>query len=239
MQEASIQSQEDVARLVNDWGFLPFFAHRIRNFSIEECTPDDLWFSKVQDGPWEWKGPVIVEGDAAYGKFMQQKACYISMDFFPDFMNYRRSKYRITPAERILLRTLQEKHSLLSKELKKLCGYVKPRQIRVGNPLERQMAVDIRKVGKKEKTGKESFDTAITHLQMATYVVIADFEYNYDRQGRRYGWGVARYCTPEDFFGSERLVVARSPMESYRRLYEHLRGLLPAASHEEVTQFLG
>ena len=60
-----IRTKEDIVRLVNELGFLPYFKGEIPGFSIEEncrCfwgTPDD------PDCPWDWKGPIIREGGCA------------------------------------------------------------------------------------------------------------------------------------------------------------------------------
>ena len=50
-----IKSADDVLRLVEDMGFLPFFENHIPGFSVEECCPRELWFAEGVDGPWEWK----------------------------------------------------------------------------------------------------------------------------------------------------------------------------------------
>lgn len=236
-----IETKEDIERMVNERGFLPFFVGDIAGFSIEEETPRDLWFSDEHEGPWEWKGPVIVDGDCAYGKFYKNKAMYVSMEWFPDFINWRRSLYHLTAQEEKVLDVLKAHHSLLSRQLKRESGYQRKAAHRSANPLLRasehtaEAAAMERDAIKSEKQPRvESFDTCITHLQMATYVVTADFEYNYDKQGRRYGWGVARYCTPEDFFGPERLVVDRTPEQSARRLFDHLRRTLTWATDKQI-----
>ena len=79
----------------------------------------------------------------------------------------------------------------------------------------------------------------MTRLQMACEVVSADFEYSYDRYGRRYGWSVTRYCTPEDFFGAERLQTGRMPDQSRARIEAHLRELLPAATARQIERVIG
>jgi hypothetical protein len=240
-----IEQQTDIERLVNTMGFLPFFANDISNFSIKEKTPDDLWFSDEKDGPWQWKGPVIIDGDCAYGKFYRNKAMYVSMEWFPDFMNWRRSRYKLTTQERKVLKILKAHHSLLSRELKRLSGYTPKPTHRQTNPVLRLSEEEAKEVKTlkqdvqaRHKKKTEGFDTCITHLQMSTHVVTADFEYNYDKQGRRYGWGVARYCTPEDFFGTERLVVERTPEESARRMFDHLRKLLTWATEDQIWKII-
>ncbi len=235
----SFHTLQEMQMRIAERGFLPFFENDIPSFSISEFTPKELWFADNQDGPWEWKGPAIIEGDFAYGKFFQNKAGFVTMEWFPDFVNYRRSRYTISKQEQIVLDTIKEHESLLSKEIKKLCGYVKPRTPRAANPMERMMMEETKKIIKQPKSDKEGYETAITKLQMSTQVVTADFEYNYDKQGKRYGWGVARYCTPEDFFGPERISTDRTPEESYNRMYEHLQKILPIAKEEAIRNLLG
>ena len=55
---------------------------------------------------------------------------------------------------------------------------------------------------------------------MGMRVVIADFEYNIDRHGRPYGWGVARYTVPERLYGS--LDAGCTPEEVRRRIAAQL-----------------
>lgn len=239
-----IHNVDEMEELVSEKGFMPFFYCGIDGFSIAENTPQELWFSDEQDGPWEWKGPVILQGGFAYGKFFQNKAGFVSMDWFPDFLNYRRSVYRVSTDERLILKTLEEHNSLLSKELKTLCGYRKPRTHYSSNPLlrdsEKATAVIKHHVEAKKKQ-REGFETAVTKLQMGCRVVTADFEYNYDKQGHRYGWGVARYCTPEDFFGAESFehLKGRKPEESRDVIFNHLAKVLPQASEEDLQKLIG
>ena len=234
-----LQSPEDVERRVNDQGFLPYFRGEIDGFSIEEQLHPDYWFPEgTVEGMWEWKGEVIIDGDCAYGKFYQNKACYISMEWYPDWVNYRRSQYVLTPDELHILEVLKEHQSLISRDLKKKCGYTKPRAPRL-SPLERLVMQETGTLPHPPKDQRESFDTAITRLQMSGHVLIANFEYLYDKKGRRYGWGLARYCTPEDFFGAERMIVSRTPEESKQRLSNYLHVLLPHASEEAVARVVG
>lgn len=79
-QQFRIFSQEDMAHLVDEWGFLPFFRCGIPGFSIEEQTPPSFWFSDTQPGPWEWKGPVARRQTSLYGKIFQGKAGFVSRE---------------------------------------------------------------------------------------------------------------------------------------------------------------
>ena len=221
-----LRSAAELTALVNELGFLPFFRSAIPGFSIEECTPSELWFEKDVEGPWEWKGPVICEGRCLYGKLFQGKAGYVSEDWVPDLVNFRRqgmdfeerydmgaSSYRA----RSILRTVQETSGgLLSRDLKRRCGFE----------------------GKENK----GFDGLVASLQMQTDLCVRDFEYLIDRHGRPYGWGLARYDTPEGVYGEDYVLSAmedRSPADSYRRIFEHLKRLFPEADDRQIERLVG
>ena len=218
----TIRTQGDMVQAVDRLGFLPFFANVIPRFSIEELVDRRVWFAE-DDGPWEWKGPVIREAGCAYGKFFEGRAAFISREWFPDFANYRRDGYDfdarfeegLTPyRENELYRLVEENGPLTSRRLKQIGGY--------------------------GKEGKKGFDALITRLQAQGYVVISDFVYPTRPSGERYGWGTAEYATPEQILGAEFTdhVYDREPEESCRRLLAHLTRLLPHADEAAVRKFL-
>ena len=84
MQLPQIHSPEELTALVEQVGFLPFFAHDIKGFSIEECCPPQLWFSDTVDGPWEWKRPVARTKCCVYGKLFNGKAGFVSRQWLSD-----------------------------------------------------------------------------------------------------------------------------------------------------------
>lgn len=219
----SLTTPDSVHALIQKWGFLPFFRNSIAGFSIEDHTPPTLWFGET-DGPWEWKGPVIRMGDCAYGKFFANKAGYISAEWLPDFLNYRRdgfdfdSRYECGKASRRDLNiydAVSRYGTILSKKLKSLCGFTKA-------------------------GGEKGFDGAITRLQMQGYICISDFEYMIDKRGNQYGWGVARYSTPEELFGYDFTSSAygRDPLESRDRIIAHIKNLFPTAPNAEILKII-
>ncbi len=229
----------DMEQLISSHGFMPFFDNAIPGFSIWEHTPPELRFSDEVDGPWEWKGPVILDGGYAYGKLLEAKAMYVTMEWFPHLANWRRSRATITSQEQAVLDTIAQHHSLLTGQLRKLCGYSRAHQHRESNPLLRESDRLTRKIAKKPKPRVEGLETCLTHLQMNTYIIIADFEYKVDKRGQRYGWGVARYCTPEDFFGPETLLTGCAPEQSRRLLEQHLSQVLPTATTAQIAAIIG
>lgn len=229
-----LRHYQDLEKLVQEMGFLPFFRNGIPGFSVEEFTPPELWFTDDTDGPWEWKGPVVRNWNCVYGKIFGGKAGYVSLEWFPELVNYRRSGY--TPAgskEKLIYDTVAEHESLLSKEVKALCGFSKPR-LSGGSPLDGLPE-------QKRKSGNEGFETIMTRLQMGTYLVIADFEYQYDRQGEPYGWGIARYTTPEALYGADVVLSCNrhSAEESKAVLYRRFREILPQATEAQILRVIG
>lgn len=76
---------------------------------------------------------------------------------------------------------------------------------------------------------------------MGTWLVVATFEYEYDKHGHPYGWGIARYVTPEALFGENRILGCKghSPEESKMRLIKYLSNLLPQASETQILRLIG
>lgn len=223
MRFEKLKSADDIVNLVQEIGFLPFFANPIKGFSIEECCPPELWFAADVDGPWEWKGPAVRTGKCVYGKFFGGKAGFISTEWFGDFANYRRDGYDFdaryddalaSARDKVIYDTIAANGSLLSTELKDMCNY--------------------------KKGGNKGFETIITRLQMQTYVNISDFEYMKDKTGKPYGWGVARYSTPEELFGYEAVTSAykRDPTESKEKIFRHLSELLPDAMEKQILKLI-
>lgn len=220
--ELSVSSREALGELVTEWGFLPLLKNRVPGFSVEEHTPVALWFADGVDGPWEWKGPVIRETGCAYGKFFGGKAGFVSREWYPDFANYRRDGYDFDARyddglarnlDKRVYDELLEYQPVLSKEWRKLTGIAK----------------------------RGEFDAIVTRLQMLGYVVTVNFEYASDKNGKPYGWGLARYATPEAAFGAAftEKVYRRSPEESRQKIETHLRRLLPQATARQVKWIIG
>lgn len=224
-----ITSWEDLDNAVERLGMLPYFTNKIPGFSVEENVPESLLWD-IENGPWEWKGLITRNLKVAYGKFFNSRAGYISLEWLPHFMNYRRAKsglQRGSEEERIY-KILIENDSLLSKELKNLAGYMTPRKPRRSvNPFENMPELDTPPHTENIRTDSR-FESIMTRLQMAGYVVIADFEYLYDRCGNRYGWGVARYTTPEALYGIK--PASCSPQQSFGKLLAKLHEDLPSVA---------
>lgn len=240
-----ISSPGQLIETVELLGFLPFFHNHIPGFSIQEMVEPRLWFSDTEPGPWDWKDEVIASGRVAYGKFFRGKAGYVSLEMLPDFLNYRRDAYgvsRTAPAnagfsEQDVLQIIEVNEQLLSRDLKQMLGVGKRRKRRAGDLVDLS-GVEALPTG----VGRAVVDKMLANLQMASRVLISGFEYAVSKRGETYGWGLARYSTPESLFGSAICTAAsdsgRNPAASLDLILTRLSRSLPAANFRKLHQLL-
>lgn len=208
--------------LIQEAGFLPMFDCGIAGFSAEEVVSDDCRYVLLPDGGWDWplwkwKGPIVTDMPCMYGKFFDKKAGFISLEWWPDFCNYRRSKYAMPQEgtiEDTILSNLQATGSLITRELRAACGF-------------------------DGKGMRSKFDGYVTRLEMACRIVTEDFVYPRDRHGKEYGWGWSLLTTPEQLHGRESCQCPRTAAESFDRLYTHLARLLPQATDKQLRKLIG
>ena len=220
----TIRSMEDLVGAVERFGIVPLFENSIPGFSVAEHVDPRCWFSGVEDGVWEWKGPVIRESGCAYGKFFEKKAAFVRRDVFLDLANYRRDGYDFDARYDDGLASRQDKelYELVEAHAPILSGRLKA-------------------IGNYRKNGRKGFETSMNRLQAQCYLLISDFVYQEDRFGKRYGWGIAEYSTPERWMGTDfsAHVYDRPPEESRERLLALLRELCPRADEKALLRFLG
>ena len=229
-----INSRETLAEAAESFGLLPFFPNNVKGLSVEEmCVPGMLFGGNIDEGCWEWKGPVIRKRTTAYGKFFRRKAGFVSIDLLPDFLNYRRNKYPIKTGgiEEMLWEIIRENDSLTSTELKNLIFGNRKRTNRDELP-DHSGEVFI-------KTNNKSLESPLQRLQMGGWIIISDFEYKRTKNGERYGWGVARYSTPEIVFGDNILFdIKRNPEESLNHIIKKMKGIWPPATKKSLELLL-
>lgn len=222
MKKKEIYSAAQLTDYIHEVGFLPLLYSGISGFSAEEVVDDDCRYVVLPDGGWDWplwkwKGPIVSDGHCVYGKFFDKKAGFISFDWWPDFCNYRRSKYPLPEEGSIedsILMTLREHESLITRELRAACGFDGPKM-------------------------RSRFDGYITRLQMRCLIVTEDFVYPRDKHNKEYGWGWSLLTTPEQLYGQEACRCQRSPEESLQRLQAHFRKVLPEATDRQLERLIG
>lgn len=222
MTDVNIHSGAQLASLVNEIGFLPLLYSGINGFSAEELVADDCRYVAFPDGGWDWplwkwKGSVITDGGCVYGKFFNRKAGFVSKKWWQDFYNYRRSRIG-KPAEgsieEAILQTLQVNGSMITRDLRAECGFT--------------------------GTGMRGrFDSYVSKLQMGCYIVTEDFVYPKDKHNKEYGWGLSLLATPERLYGLEACRCDRTSDESFARIYEHFKHILPNAADKQLLRLIG
>ena len=220
MYHSQISSAPQMMEAIQELGFVPLLYSGIPGFSAEEMVDEDCRYVVYNDGwdwpMWKWKGPIINEGGCVYGKFFDKKAGYISLDWWPDFCNWRRSVNPMPEEgsiEEAILLTLQEHGSLITRELRSACGFTGPKM-------------------------RSRFDAYVTRLQMACRIVTEDFVYPRDRHGREYGWGWSLLTTPERLYGRDACHCDRSPQDSRDLILKHLHGILPNATPQQLLKLI-
>ena len=135
MKKGTIHTCPELIDYIGQIGFLPLLSMGVAGWSAEEAVDEDCQYTRLPDGGWEWplwewKGPILQESGCAYGKFFQRKAGFISREWWPDFCNYRRSLYpqpEEGSIEEIILVTLKEYGSLITRKLRAACGFTGPK----------------------------------------------------------------------------------------------------------------
>ena len=216
-----IHNCPELMEAIQQIGLVPLLDSGIPGFSADELVAPECRYVMTDEGwdwpLWDWKGPMVTEGHYAYGKFFGGKAGFVTMDWWPDLCNYRRSKYPEFNEESIegtILEILRVNGSMITRDLRSACGFDGPKM-------------------------RSRFDSYVTRLQMACRVVTEDFVYPTDKHGNRYGWGWALLNTPEHLFGHEACQCNRTPEESLARLTAHLKEFLPKATDKQLAKLLG
>ena len=216
-----IHSCQDLMDCVQQVGFLPLLDSGIPGYAAESMMAEECRFIQFEDGSWEWplwewKGSVLREGGCVYGKFFAGKAGFISLEWWPDFCNWRRSLHpqpETNSIEDVVLTTLKAHGSMITRELRAACGFT-------------------------GKNMRSKFDAYVSRLQMATYIVTEDFVYPKDKHGKEYGFGWSLLTTPELLVGKEACLSDLSPEESRQRISDHLSLLLSNASAKQIAKLL-
>ena len=218
----SICTAAQLVELVRKIGFLPLLNSGIEGFSAEELVDEECRYTRFAEGGWDWplwkwKGPIVTEGECVYGKFFDKKAGFVSRELWPDFCNYRRSKYKrpdFDSTEGFILATLETEGSLITKDLRAICGY-------------------------EGKGMRAKFDNMLAQLEMGCYIVTEDFVYPRDKKGKEYGWGWSLLTTPEQLYGQSETKSSNTAEESLQILREHFATVLPEATEKQISKLIG
>ena len=223
MKNVQISSARQIEDIVADIGLLTFWSSGVPGYFRAEMTAPGYWFEDGVDGAWEWREALAAGGRIAYGKLFRGKAGFVSMDWYPDLCNYRRDGYDFDARYddglasrkcKRIMDALTKNGPLLTHELKRCAGF--------------------------GGDGEKGFETALSTLQMQTYITMKEFVYKRDKHGKPYGWGVGRYALAEDVFGEDITTCKyeTEPSASYDAITAHLSSLLPDAEVPAIHKFI-
>lgn len=211
-----------------DWidriGFLPLFRNGVEGFSVEERTAAaDWWTGDEERDPWEWRRLLADSGRVAYGKFFDRKAGFISLQWLPDFANWRRDGYDFDA------RWEDEKAPFRQKKIMDLLANG-----------EELYSFDLKRRAGFGRGGEKNFEGTATDLMMQTYLVIRDFRCRLNQKGLPYGWHAAVYTAPETIWGSALISSAyhRKPAESRDRVLARAKECFPGADDAQLWRVL-
>ncbi len=219
-----IRTWRELISYVDEVGFLPLFANDVPGFSAEEhVSPLFWWCGDPEQDPWEWRVLIARSGEVAYGKFFEQKAGFISREWFPVFANYRRDGYDFDARWDDELAGIRHK--------------------KIMDQFEKQkewIALDLKREAGFGKNGEKNFPGIITALQMQSYLVVRDFRCKVSKKGNEYGMPVCVYMKPEDIWGREMVTSAygEAPEISGQRIREHLKKLWPQVTEKQLDKIL-
>ncbi len=230
-----IRSCKELVNYIKEVGFLPLFSNDVEGFSAEEhVSPDYWWSGNKQEDPWEWREIIASEREVAYGKFFGGRAGFISTQWLPYFVNFRREGYDFDSRwedglakrrEKLIYDKLIERNSdgepvweqkeILTTDLKKICGF--------------------------GKGGEKNFPGITTGLMMQLYLVIVGFRRRLNKKGQEYGMAVSLMMPPESIWGYELVTSAycEAPERSRERIVERVKELCPNASESSITALIG
>ncbi len=223
-----IHTVDEAIEYINEIGFMPLFKNEIPGFSLEEHTVAEHWWSENPDiDPWEWRVIISRRGEVAYGKFFDGKAGFISREWLPYFVNYRRDGYdfdalwddgKASRRQKKIMDLFAEENEdaeLYSNEIKQNAGF--------------------------GREGEKGFEGTITNLQHMMYLCVRDFRKKKNIKGREYGWAIAVYATPEHIFGYEQVtaVYSENPLDSGKKIAMHIMDVYPIASASQIKKLIG
>lgn len=214
-----IKTSRELGDIIRDIGFLPLFKNKIEGFSVEERTASSAWWSGSTEDPWAWRETIAADGDIAYGKLFQNRAGFVSKEWYPVFAAFRRDGYDFDSRyedglasyrSKLIMDVFQSYDTLPSYQLKELAGF--------------------------GRSGEKGFDGVLNTLQMQTYLTVKEFKRKINKKGEAYGWSVASYTTPENLYGEEyvRSAYHRNAKDAKGLIVNKLQQCFPNVSAKDI-----
>ena len=220
-----LHNADDLTAYINRVGFLPLFKNKIAGFSVEEHTSSDYWWTGdlIRD-PWEWRMMIAKSHTVAYGKFFSGKAGFISPEWLPALVNYRRDGYdfdslwddeKAEHRQKKIMDCFSDGEEFFSYQIKEIAGF--------------------------GKDGEKNFEGVMTVLQNRLYLVMSDFQQKKNKHGQEYGWNIAKFSRPENIWGYNTVtsLYNEPPAVSYSRIIDAISGMYRNVSEKQISSVIG
>lgn len=187
-------------------------------------TPVSWHTGDPETDPWEWRMRVLDErSDIAYAKLFFKKSGFITKEWYPYFLAARRGNETFEEAyqdgtignyEKRIYDAISEYKSLPLHEIKQIAGF-----------------------GKEDNS---QFERALTELQMRMYITMCGRQRKISRSGEEFGWSSTVFCTVEDFFCEDMLIMKNkiSEQEAIEKITERIYRLNPKADLKKIVKFI-
>lgn len=219
-----VKTSDELSELIDEIGFLPLFKNTVPGFSVEEHTATKGWWGgKSEEDPWDWREVIAEEGQIAYGKLFGNRAGFISKEWYPFYACYRRDGYDFDS---------RYEDGLASFRTKKIMDIMKLYEALPSNELKALAGFN--------KDGEKGFESAVSLLQMQTYLTVRRFRRRSNKKHEEYGWSVAHYCFSEKLFGEEyvRSAYHLNPSEAKQKIIRQVQLKFPEAQVSEIEKVI-
>lgn len=217
-----ISNVKEAREFIKEYKLTTLLSNRFLNeLSMDIYTPEGCW--KTDENPWEWKKEIVLDRECLYGKLFGKYAGFAYKDVMYDLINYRRDGYDFEA--RI--------NSMPVSEV----------DIMAYNTIVSHKNIDtksLRAILNVDKEHNSEFEKSLERLQMQTYICVASFDYQVDKNGNFYGWGIASYSTPELLFSERKIekIYEKDPMESRNDLLKVLKKHTAHHSDRDYERYL-
>lgn len=165
-----IETIEELQAVIEMIGFLPYAGDEKNSLFTLEAMTDNLWFTGLDDDPWEWRRIIAERGEQAYGKFFGKKAGFVSRECIPAFIAARRDN-----------RSFYDLYNggLLSRDAKRIWECFESRVEWTHQALKTEAGFNGR---------AKEFEAAVTELQGLFFICISGQSRRINKKGEPYGW---------------------------------------------------
>ncbi len=219
-----IKNHRELTDFINQIGFLPLFKNEIDGFSVEEITSASSWWSDPpQEDPWSWREVIAAEGEIAYGKLFNNKAGFVSKEWYPYFASFRRDGYDFDSRYEDGLASMRAKKII---DVLTLCEQLPSNELKLAAGFG--------------KGGEKGYEGALSQLQMQTYITVRSFQRRRNKKNEEFGWPVAIYSLSEKLYGEEHVRSAYSigSSEAKKIVIEQIKRSFPRALESDLLKVI-